>query len=560
MPVNSKNPLWTQPVYSAGGGLDHLGLGSVVTDRILPKLSPGINVLTAHPRYWSFYAFVLDEFWQRGENLNSTKAMKKFFRSKEMIFSVAGHLCENKEHRASQSPIGSNLVGPEVKRQPKNYRADFDYMKSRGGGYGLYYSTVMQTMGVVRLADPSVDLAIDAVTPTLGKDMAEAFRESISGTRYWKKYFNSEEVPAEVVKEYADAACMCRLRDNTPDREILVDAFLHGGLESSANARRASLQMMLEVANQSKGFALEQNDFRRLVLYGSTYDSTTDAPTARLVIPDALLGTARGWRLSQLREMFNYSLNGMWAAFHDWGMSQNGDYSPTSLSNVFDLIGRSKIDSLEGMRVKLNQPIGKLIDQTRNLANVSDSLDGAWDLWAPLTEDHIFNLLAESDSTYEERFGLLFTLYVSTLCRLWDPYLQSSVDESDWDPVLEGGSARVGMQFALEQLREDARNNVSVQDVLKRVFTNHVLLQHERVATAKFPQDTFRFRREGERVRFFDKPIVYRRNNSRFNALSTTCSELGWSGFLGDANHSLSQEGQKLRKNGDLEMESRRRS
>ena len=58
-------PYWTQKMYPAGGGQDHLGLGSVVTDRVLPRLSPGINVLTIHPRYWSFYAFVLSEFWRR---------------------------------------------------------------------------------------------------------------------------------------------------------------------------------------------------------------------------------------------------------------------------------------------------------------------------------------------------------------------------------------------------------------------------------------------------------------------------------------------------------------
>jgi hypothetical protein len=58
-------PYWTERMYKPGGGQDHLGLGSVVTDRILPRLSPGINVLTTHPRYWSFYSFVLSEFWDR---------------------------------------------------------------------------------------------------------------------------------------------------------------------------------------------------------------------------------------------------------------------------------------------------------------------------------------------------------------------------------------------------------------------------------------------------------------------------------------------------------------
>ncbi len=96
-------PYWTEKMYPPGGGQDHLGLGSVVTDRILPRLSPGINVLTIHPRYWSFYAFVLSEFWRR--DLPRTKAaLKAWYRPLECIYSVACSLCDGPDHRGT--PIG----------------------------------------------------------------------------------------------------------------------------------------------------------------------------------------------------------------------------------------------------------------------------------------------------------------------------------------------------------------------------------------------------------------------------------------------------------------------
>jgi len=59
-------PFWAARVFKPKPGRDHLGLASVSQDRILPVLSPGINVLTPHPRYWSFYLLVLDDFWGRG--------------------------------------------------------------------------------------------------------------------------------------------------------------------------------------------------------------------------------------------------------------------------------------------------------------------------------------------------------------------------------------------------------------------------------------------------------------------------------------------------------------
>ena len=52
-------------MYPPKVGRDHLGLDSVSSDQILPTLSPAINVLTFHPRYHSFYTFLLDEFWRR---------------------------------------------------------------------------------------------------------------------------------------------------------------------------------------------------------------------------------------------------------------------------------------------------------------------------------------------------------------------------------------------------------------------------------------------------------------------------------------------------------------
>lgn len=64
--LQDRFPVGQRSLFKPGGGQDHLGLGPAVKDRILPRVSPGINVLRVHPRYWSFYSFVLSEFWKRG--------------------------------------------------------------------------------------------------------------------------------------------------------------------------------------------------------------------------------------------------------------------------------------------------------------------------------------------------------------------------------------------------------------------------------------------------------------------------------------------------------------
>ena len=542
-------PRWTELMYRPVGGQDHLGVGSVVTDRILPTLSPGINVLTPHPRYWSFYAFVVDEFWQR-DLPRTGPSLRRFLRRREAIFSAGGHLCSGPEHRAT--PIGSRRVAPLVQSGPRSYQADFDYMKSTGGGYSLYYATVMQAMGVVRLADKGLGLPVDTVTPGIGKQLADSFRDSISGTRYWKKYFDADLVPAAVVEEYGNAACLCRVQSDTPDREPLVDAFLHGGHLEPAAARRTTLQMFLELAHQTREVGLNQDDFRRLVLYQSTYDPQTEHEVATFSPTNELLSVSRRWRLSQLREMFNWSLNGMWQWVADWGIGRNGDVFAIAVDDLFVAVESAALEALPGLRSKMTDPISVLVDECRTLSSTTDSLDGRWELWTDLTEDQLFGWSRDSELDDATRLAALFLLYVLCLARLWDPSLPQSIGAEDWSPVREGGARRIGMQFALDQLRRDAEDGVSVKRVIRRVIEQHVVAQHERVALAKLPEDTFRFRRESERLRFAPMPTAFQRNDSRFNALSTACAELGWSGFFADDGHGLSPEGEILRIHGDL--------
>ncbi|MCY4036092.1 MAG: hypothetical protein OXF64_01375 [bacterium] len=175
-------PYWTEKMYKPGGGQDHLGVGSVVTDRILPRLSPGINVLTTHPRYWSFYAFVLNEFWKR--DLSRTKAsFQAWYRPLECIYSVACSLCGNTDHIGT--PIGTRRISRMVAAEPNGFDPQFDYMETAMGGYGLYYASVMQAVGLVALADPRLGLPVDAVTPE-GQVVADAFRTVIADTEYYR--------------------------------------------------------------------------------------------------------------------------------------------------------------------------------------------------------------------------------------------------------------------------------------------------------------------------------------------------------------------------------------
>ena len=558
-------PYWTAQMYKPRGGQDHLGLGSVVTDRILPRLSPGINVLTIHPRYWSFYAFVLSEFWKRDFPRTRT-ALRAWYRPLECIYSVACSLCENPDHYGS--PIGTRKISRVVAAKPSEFDPQFEYMESAMGGYGLYYATVMQAIGLVVLADPRLGLPVDTVTPE-GQVVADAFRGVIADTEYYRNWIerHNEEVPYEVAAEYGGLACFCRLRDESAlDRPLLVDAFLHHGSPVEAEARRQTLRMFCELAAQTESSQVDASSFRRLIYYGTDHPAEESFPGAAFVPPAPLVRIARKWRLYQAREYFNVSVNEMWRRLSCWGLARDGDVYPVPMADLIASIGAIDFEGFaESVDVELppggltvDTPYRDLLDWVITVGGITGKLDDRWDLDCALTEDRIVEWLGQRHSATDHGPDILaaaLTLATFVAARLWPPEL-ALIEPADWFPVLAGGRDRLGLQRFIDALRARVDSDATIGEVARWLTLDYVIEQHERVASAKLPTtgDTFRFRREAGLLRFFQQDAGVGMNDSRFNALASFIYELGWSGYLDDEGHGLTEEGELLRTNGDLPM------
>src|SRR3954470_3220575 len=121
-------PQWTARMLPGSSGEDHLGLASVSSDQILPMLSPTINVATVHPRYHSFYAFLLDEFWRR-DLPRSRRAWIQFFRPRDFIYSIAMHLCDHDDHDLTGGVTGSRKTASIAAREPATFDTTTDYIK-----------------------------------------------------------------------------------------------------------------------------------------------------------------------------------------------------------------------------------------------------------------------------------------------------------------------------------------------------------------------------------------------------------------------------------------------
>jgi hypothetical protein len=544
-------PVWGARAYPPGSGQDHLGLGSVSSDHILASLSPGINVLTIHPRYWSFYSFVLDEFWAR-DLPRSRVAFRDFYRPREAVFSMACHVCDAKEH----ATLTSNIVGSRMVSAlsgNEEFDPNFNYIKEPLGGYSLYYRSVMEAMGILVVARPSNGFLYDALTPS-GRALASAYRDAISSTALWRDYLDGElarQIPREVLVEFARKGCLCQLRKAVQqDLPLLQDLFTHSGRPEEARARTLTLRLILDLSRSAQEAAISQSEFRQLIYFRSLGDEIY-CPRADLV------ETARQWRLYQAREYFAYAFNRLFGWVVRRGLQESDDGliaipSVKVWEMVDDALNNNNFPAATGLgRVPLRSstPAAEFAQMLVQQLGVESGVDDAWSRHDSLDENALFEWCSnETDDpeTLVAMIALLLIIHrrVGTPGRLADLRADAAI-------MSEGGSLRIGMTRFFTELNRRLMSGQSLSDIARWLIHDLIIVQHERVATTKLPDDTYRLRRIGDTVQFFPKEAPAGLNDSRFLALSTIAHELGLVSNLRQNQRQLTPSGRRLLERGD---------
>jgi hypothetical protein len=126
--------------------------------------------------------------------------------------------------------------------------------------------------------------------------------------------------------------------------------------------------------------------------------------------------------------------------------------------------------------------------------------------------------------------------------------------QPEWTVACMGQDGRLSFAEFVRSLHQrlEPSNSVTIHDVIRWMYADSIILQHQLVASSKLPDNTFRFQREGNRLRFyrFENPLEFM--DSRFFALSTTIHELGLCADFAHPTHPLTPDGMKLLTEGDL--------
>jgi hypothetical protein len=551
--VDRTGPAWAARAYERRRGQDHLGLGSVSSDRILPALSPGINVLTIHPRYWSLYAYLLDEFWNT--RLPRSKAgFTSFYRPREALFAFACQLCDAPEH----DTVLGNIVGSQrtagPARELEAFDPHFEYIKEPLGGYGLYYRSAMEMTGVLVTTDAANGLPFDALTP-VGKALAEAYRQAVADTALVREHLttNLEDlIPRETLRTFARAGCLCQLRRaEDQDRPLLQDLFLHAGAPLQSGARRATLRFLLDLCTTANDAGLDQDRFRQLIYFRSLDDDTY---RPRRGIEDA----ARRWRLYQAREYFAFVFNRLWAWLARRGLDLSDDgLVLVPMARVWDLL-RSSLDSsdftgLLGVRSRAFRADTRTSVFASWLTRHVDVTGGVTEVWPrhPKLDEHALYRWCHNTDDDPETLLAMIAVLLLVHRRVGTPQRLGEL-AGDRDIVAEGTNRRIGMAGFFGAFNRKLMSDPTLFEVLEWLMSRCVIPQHERVALAKLPDDTFRFRRLGENMRFFHHEAPVRFNDSRFDAISTVVHELGLVSSVRDPRRRLSAASRELLRTGDL--------
>ncbi|MEO2107158.1 MAG: hypothetical protein ABGZ36_16125 [Actinomycetota bacterium] len=535
-------------MFAPTAGLDHLGLASVSQDRILPSLSPGINVLTVHPRYWSVYCWLLTEFWER--DLPRTKAAwGRFLKPRERIFVAAVLSCDR--HGVDIGQVGGKqALGLEIAEGASTFDPKGRYLKNAQGGYGIYASAIAQ-MGLTVLGATTSQFACDAPTEA-GKALGFALRDAVDGSRYLAEHFDDDTtpVPATVVQEYGQLVCLCRLADG-PDRGLLAEAFLHGGEELEAERRRASLQLVLDMSDTVDG-EIDEDLFRTLVYHRQDDTQSSYVPTG-----PSITRTLRGWRLYQLREQQAWALNRWLRLLCDRRPAVGADGITADLD---DLLAAGSVVDMDVLASALgiedapgltgDSPLTELMDWVRINAQISTDLNAEWPWTAPASEWRVWDHLTDMDRKGEDVTAGIVVMLLASGARLW-PREHRLTYADNWHLVQAGGLRRLSVERLLQDLRRLVADDATVGETARWLLEHYVVRQHHRVALAKLPDDTFRFRLDAGRVVFTDQTIPVVMNSARYHALATCAAELGWTSSLYDGQRTLTPEGRELAATGD---------
>ena len=506
-------PEWLESTLNVTAGRDPLGFQTITTDRIIPRLVPGILALSRRARYFSFYAFLIDDY-QRRQLGASNNGLSAFMKRREFELAVAVELCPVGHATEAVASNGRQRAGPVVSRGDASFRRN-ESVDSYLGGYGLYYRSTMVDLGLVAprgtpFGEGEGATPIDVLWPNdkRAEALASAFRSAIADTEYFNRYYTSDhDIPRDVLIEYARKACLCRLAEFPDERRIIREVLLIGSIGqpvADVERRREAFAYLLWLAEQDERVVRHDGAFRDRIWEVHERGLTATSQSLRM--------TGARWAALTAKEFAQEGISSIWARVCQIGLAASGanGIPAAALDELLiePLVKPSMLEPFERpIPVKPDTPTTELRAAIL-AATVGQSLEAARS-WAVRDGSAVA--------------GLALLLCVDA--RVTDMGKQPP----GWSEITaQDGQHQPGLAHLSLRLAEHLQTHPTLLATMSWIVRTLVIWPHELIAYTKLPQSTFRFRWESGRLRFYDlRPERFGMTDNRRDSLGRLGADIG---------------------------------
>ena len=451
-------PAWTEGTFKRVSAENDLGLESVGA-ALLRRLLPGILQTTTQAGYFAFYAYLLARWEETNASIRRDDFVP-FFRRSEIAYACA---CLLHEHRSGElfGIQGSNGAYRALENDPTEIDLDLlasDYIKSRLGGYALFYARVLEATRLITLGASGL---VDRVTER-GRNLAHAFAQAFEPTRYYNEYLEARVVPIDVLRELGNAVCLCTIPGRS-DHQALLDVFVGSSEDDLAWEARRQIRVRsvsLHLAYHEQRPPDEPGDLHhfRTVLASSAF--ANDA-----VLETPFTEERSAWRAYQLRECETLVFTSIWS----WYLQRLLETYPTTHDELCDEL----LDT---------------VDWGHEGLDAATTLSAAREVAAERISDG--RALVDAVAPFQQTPGDLVGAWLAVaLLALLALDREASIDETGLTELRDdGGSERWSLAHlhGWLALREDS----NVERVLRELL-DELRLQHLRIATPKLsPTDS----------------------------------------------------------------------
>lgn len=294
-------PQWTE--LGQDSGLDPLAMVRP-TEALFQSLVPGISTITLRFRYFSFFAWMLEQYAERYGD-TSKETFTRFQRRAEALYALIGVAGEYQNGLtgaiwASRAmATGEPVIEFATAADPD---AETRYIKNKSGAYGAIYSTQMKSMGLVAIEAAQFH-DLDILTER-GRALAQAFDSSVASV---SDLFLERVERGSVGRDELDALSPFKpnmVSDGSREQSLLQSLLVGGSGEEGDEdiSRKLTMRQLLQLT-ELEGRRISPEDAKwNWYLAGSGDGVADDTIEDRQV---------RLWRLYHTNDLLRLSYEGL---------------------------------------------------------------------------------------------------------------------------------------------------------------------------------------------------------------------------------------------------------